>query len=669
MTISFALTGHGDSGKTTFVETLLYKLNLTNRIGKVEEENTLSDFEPEEKSRHFSIDLTIFNFNYRNKEFNMIDTPGYPDFIAESLEGIWASDVVLLTINASSGVMVNTRKIWNILQKLPKPVIILISKIDLENIAIDELINDIKKEISDKICFFTVPDTYGKKLSKIYNIISDNEIPQNLTIHRSKIIEAAIEENEELMMKYLDGENIEFNELEANLKTAIYTKKIIPVFTISNTYQLGHIELLNFIEKYIFDFTEKPTSLIEENNIIKPIYVNSTGEHVAFVFKAVSDPFVGKIAYVKILSGEISQDMTYLNSRTGNQIKVPKIFKLFGKEQKNTVKLSCSDIGVITKVDELMVNDVITKNKLPYELIGINLPIPMVSLAVEPKSKDDEQRLSSSLQKIADSDPTFKITRDRQTLELVISGVSNLHLDVALSRMKRKYNVEILTKQPKIPYKETIILKSEGHYKHKKQTGGRGQYAEVYIKLEPLERGQGFEFVDEIFGGAIPNQFIPAVEKGIREVLDKGILAGYPIVDIRVRLYDGTYHVVDSSEAAFKIAAAKAFKQAFLNAKPVLLEPITNIEIFVTAKFLGDVTSDLNSRRGRILGINSEGKLNTIKAQIPLSEIITYATDLRSMTGGEGSYTIEFSHLDIVPVRFQEQILSHIKREKEEEEE
>lgn len=666
MTKTFTLAGHGDTGKTTFVDTLLYKLKLTTRVGRVEDGTTLSDFDPEEKQRHFSIDLAVFNFTYSNKEFNIIDTPGYSDFISETLEGIYASDLVLLFVNPSSGIMVNTRKIWETLRKNVKPVAIVISKIDLENIAPDALINDIKKEISDKICFFTYPDYFGKNITKVYDILSDDNLPSNINDLKSKIIEATIEENEELTMKYLNGEKIELNNIERNIKEAVFKRKIVPVFSISNAKQLGILELLKSIDKYTFDFTERTTHLVKEDGQEKPMSV-SNDNSVAFVFKSTSDPFVGKIAYVKVLSGELLVDTTHLNLRSNNQIKIPKLFKLFGKEQQPVAKLSCGDIGVITKVEELSVNDVIVKNKPKYEVISIDIPIPMVSLAVEPKSKDDEQRLSSSLQKISDSDPTFKVSRDRQTLELVISGISNLHLDIALARMKRRYGVELITKQPKIPYKETITTKSEGHYKHKKQTGGRGQYAEVYIKLEPLERGKGFEFVDEIFGGSIPNQFIPAVEKGIREILDKGVIAGYPISDVRVILYDGTYHVVDSSEAAFKIASSKAFKQAFIEAKPVLLEPVVNIEIAVPAKYLGDITSDLNSRRGRIMGIDSEGKLNTVKALVPLAEVLSYATDLRSMTGGEGSYSIEFSHLDAVPKQIQDKILAQVKREEEEE--
>lgn len=667
MVKTFVLTGHGDSGKTTFVDTLLYTLKLTNRIGKVEEGSTLSDFDPEEKIRHFSIDLTIFNFTYSNKQFNIIDTPGYPDFIAEALEGIYASDIVALFINASSGIMVNTRKMWDVVQKSIKPVVIVISKIDLENLAVEELFNDIKKELSDKVCPFTYPDNFGKNLSKVYDILNDEDIPPALSNFKSKIIEAAVEENEELMIRYLNGEKIEPKNIEENLKNAIFKRKIIPLFTISSAKQIGVMEFLKFIDKYTYEFSEKPTVMVREDGQVKSIMPDNT-ETIGCVFKAVADPFVGKIAYVKMLSGELLVDNSYLNLRTANSVKIPKLFKLFGKEQQAVSKLVAGEIGIITKVEELTVNDILVKSKPKFEVIGISLPIPMVSLAVAPKSKDDEQRLSSSLQKIADSDPTFKVTRDRQTLELVISGVSNLHLDVALSRMKRRYGVEIITKQPKIAYKETITAKSEGHYKHKKQTGGRGQYGEVYIRLEPLERGKGFEFVDEIFGGAIPNQFIPAVEKGIREVLDKGVLAGYPIVDVKVTLYDGTYHVVDSSEAAFKIAASKAFKQAFLEAKPVLLEPIVNIEVVVPPKYLGDITSDLNSRRGRIMGIDSEGKLNTVKAQVPLAEILTYATDLRSITGGEGTYSIEFSHLDCVPKQIQEKILAQVKKEEEEEE-
>lgn len=667
MVKTFVLTGHGDSGKTTFVDTLLYTLKLTNRIGKVEEGSTLSDFDPEEKIRHFSIDLTIFNFTYSNKQFNIIDTPGYPDFIAEALEGIYASDIVALFINASSGIMVNTRKMWDVVQKSIKPVVIVISKIDLENLAVEELFNDIKKELSDKVCPFTYPDNFGKNLSKVYDILNDEDIPPALSNFKSKIIEAAVEENEELMIRYLNGEKIEPKNIEENLKNAIFKRKIIPLFTISSAKQIGVMEFLKFIDKYTYEFSEKPTVMVRVDGQVKSIMPDNT-ETIGCVFKAVADPFVGKIAYVKMLSGELLIDNSYLNLRTANSVKIPKLFKLFGKEQQAVSKLVAGEIGIITKVEELTVNDILVKSKPKFEVIGISLPIPMVSLAVAPKSKDDEQRLSSSLQKIADSDPTFKVTRDRQTLELVISGVSNLHLDVALSRMKRRYGVEIITKQPKIAYKETITAKSEGHYKHKKQTGGRGQYGEVYIRLEPLERGKGFEFVDEIFGGAIPNQFIPAVEKGIREVLDKGVLAGYPIVDVKVTLYDGTYHVVDSSEAAFKIAASKAFKQAFLEAKPVLLEPIVNIEVVVPPKYLGDITSDLNSRRGRIMGIDSEGKLNTVKAQVPLAEILTYATDLRSITGGEGTYSIEFSHLDCVPKQIQEKILAQVKKEEEEEE-
>ncbi len=667
MTKTFALVGHGDTGKTIFVDTLFYKLKLITRIGRVEDGTTLSDFDLEEKQRHFSIDLTMFNFTYSGKEFNIIDTPGYTDFIAEALQGIYASDLVLLFINASSGIMVNTRKIWGTLQKNVKPVAIVISKIDLENVAPEELINDIKKEISDKICFFTYPDFFGKNLTKIYDVLSDENLPPNINDLKSKIIESAIEENEELMMKYLNGEKIEIKDIEGNLKDDIFKRKIIPVFTISNAKQLGILELLKFIDRYAFDSTDRTTHIVKEDGEEKPIPI-SNDNSVSFVFKSISDPFVGKIAYVKVLSGELLVDNSYLNLRSGNPVKIPKLFKLFGKEQQPVTKLVCGDIGIITKVEELYVNDVIAKSKPKYEVIKINLPTPMVSLAVEPKSKDDEQRLSSSLQKIADSDPTFKVSRDKQTLELVISGISNLHLEVALSRMKRRYGVELITKQPKIPYKETITAKAQGHHKHKKQTGGRGQYAEVYIKLEPLERGKGFEFVDEIFGGAIPNQFIPAVEKGIREVLDKGVLAGYPIVDTRVILYDGTYHVVDSSEAAFKIASSKAFKKAFLEAKPVLLEPIVNIEVAVPPKYLGDITSDLNSRRGRIMGIDSEGKLNTVKALVPLAEVLSYATDLRSITGGEGSYTIEFSHLDVVPKQIQDKILAQVKKEEEEEE-
>jgi len=395
------------------------------------------------------------------------------------------------------------------------------------------------------------------------------------------------------------------------------------------------------------------------------LVADSEAPLVAKVYKTVTDPFVGKLAFFKVLQGTISADSHVLNVRTGKKVRMAHLFRVFGKEHRPVERAVAGDLIAVSKIDDIHLGDSLCDSAKPVELPATQFAQPMVSLALEPKTRGDEQKLGSSLQKIADEDPTFMIHRDQQTKELVATGMSQLHLDIMLQRLKRRYGVDVATKPPRIPYKETITAPSEASYRHKKQTGGRGQFGEVWFKLEPLERGAGFEFVDAIVGGAIPHNFIPAVEKGVRETLQHGVLAGYVVEDVRVILHFGKYHDVDSSEAAFKLAASHCFRDAFMKAKPVLLEPVVQLEIAIPGQYMGDITGDLNSRRGRILGMDSEDEYQTIRAEVPMSEVMQYATELRSMTGGAASYTMEFRHYDTVPARQTDGIIAKAKQARE----
>lgn len=671
---NIAFIGHGDAGKTSLTELILYKTKSSNRLGDISDGTTICDYEQDEKERKYSIDCGLVYCRWEDKHINIIDTPGYPDFIAEAISGLSAVDTACVTINASSGIMVNTRKIWEQASHLNIPKIIIISKIDTPNINFEGIINSIKEVFGEKCLLVNYPIGIGAELKGIKNLfnLSEELVPEMKPL-REKLIEAIVEVNDVLLNKYLDGKEISEAELTDALRLAILKGKVIPILATSVRKEIGVDELLNFVVKYLPSPKDRGERIAYDINaidkkeeLIKP---DSNGLFSAYVFKCVSDPFVGKLSYLRVYSGNLEMDTPLYNPRTKKSEKFGKIFKIFGKEQRPIEKAFCGDIVVIPKLDDIIISDTVFNIEKSFRFTDVKFPQPMVSLAVEPKSKGDEQRLSLALTKMSLSDPSFKVVRDRQTNELVISGVSNLHIDIILNRLKRKYDVQLNTKQPKIPYRETILTKSEASYKHKKQTGGRGQYGEVYLKVEPLQRSEGFKFVDEIFGGSIPNQYLPAIEKGVREIMDRGIIARYPIVDIQVIVYDGSYHEVDSSEAAFKIAGSKAFQLAFMQAKPVLIEPIVNIEITIPPTYTGNITGDLNSRRGRITGMDTSGGQQIIRATIPLAEITNYSTELRSITAGEAHYAIEFSHYDVVPHKIQETIIAKTKSPDEKEEE
>ncbi|MFQ5861916.1 MAG: elongation factor G [Candidatus Brocadiales bacterium] len=669
-----ALTGHGASGKTSLVEAMLFRSGVTPRMGSVDEGTSIADYEPEEKERKFTLSATLLPCKWHDRVINVIDTPGYPDFVSQTISALSAVETAALVISATGGVQVNTRKFWSLAVDRGLARIIVISKLDGENIEFARLLDSIKESFGQDCIPLNLPIGCGQDFKGLVNVLElPEDIPEGVMgdpqATHEFLVEKVVEVDDEIMQKYLEGKDVSTEELKSCLAKAIAGKHLVPVLCTSARKVIGVDELLNTLT----DFVPNPQcgvvrrALDIEKNEEVTIEVNEKAPFSAQVFKCITDPFVGKLTFFRVFSGALDGDLSFYNPKAKKSEKAGQIFKVLGKEQQAVEKAIAGDIVAMSKVEEIGISDTLCSPKRPFSFAPIAFPTPMVSLAVEPKSKGAEQRLSGALTKLTEEDPTFRVTRDKQTNEMVITGTSALHLSIMLNRLKRRFDVEVSTREPKIPYKETITAKADAQYKHKKQTGGRGQYGEVFINVEPRSRGEGFEFVNKIVGGRIPGQYIPAVEKGLKETLAKGILAGYPIVDVRVTLCDGSFHTVDSSEAAFKIAASKAFRKGFNEARPVLLEPIVNIEVTIPAEFMGEISGSLTSRRGRIVGMDTLGRMQVIKATIPMAEVTRYETELKSMTGGQGSYTMEFSHYDVVPNHIAQLIIAQGKKEEEEE--
>jgi len=664
--------GHGNSGKTSLCEAILFKAGATTRQGSVDAGSSEFDFDPEERERKYSIYSAVASCDWKGAHINLIDAPGYSDFLGATLSALEGADAAVLVISAPGGVELNAGRLWEAAKKRGLARCVVISKPDFENADPMAAIEAVRRAFGQECTPLNLPLGKGSSFSGTYNLWAvETEPPDELAAvaeeARERLMESVLVVDDELVEKYLEGEKIEAQTLNAALASAIAQGKVVPVICCSSKTGAGVDEVMNLIA-HSFPSAETPPTKTwvelggeEKEKSGNPVEV---GGFAGVVIKTVTDPFVGKLSFLRVISGELRADSTVLNSTTARTEKVPQLFFPFGKEMEATDKAVGGDIVAIPKLEDVSVFDTLCDQSNKVRFVLPNLPTPMVSLAVSPKSRSDEAKLSSSLNKLSDEDATFKIMRDRQTLEMIVCGMSSLHLDVVLGQLKRRFDVEATTAPRRIPYRETVSAMAEGKYRHKKQTGGRGQYGEVSLRLEPLERGAGFEFANEIFGGSIPSQYIPAVEKGVRETMERGVLAGCPVEDVKVTVCDGGYHSVDSSEAAFKIASSKAFAETFLQAKPVLLEPIANVEVTVPSRFLGDITGDLNGRRGRIAGIEAQGDFQTVKALIPEAEIANYATELRSITGGQGDYTMEFSHYDAVPHKTAEAIIARAKEEK-----
>jgi len=638
------IVGHAQCGKTTISEVLLFSTGATTRKGSTTEGNTVSDYSDEEKSRKVSVNSSLLNCRYENNFIQLIDVPGYADFFGEVVSSLRAVDSAIVVVDATSGVEVGTERVWERLDNLDLPRVIFINKCDKENTDVNKTFAEIKESLSKKVIL----------------------LRESLS---SEDIETIAENDDALLEQYLEGKQISEEEIRKTLKKAILSGNLYPVIGGSALKNQGIKELLDAIVRYLPCPNERSPvkANIQDKEEEKVLELSETSPLCGFVFKTIVDPYVGQLSLIRLFSGKLEANTSFYNVTQKTRERFSQMFCLQGKEQAAMPTASCGDIIAMAKLKDTHTSDTIGDEKNHFVLPPIIFPEPIFSASIKPKTKQDEEKISDALSKITAQDPTFQVNRDAQTKEMVISGMGDQHLNVMVERMKKRFNVEVELGTPKVPYKETITKLTKVQGKYKKQSGGRGQYGDVWLEIEPLPRGGEFEFVNKVVGGAIPRNYIPSVEKGVRNAMVEGIISGYPLVDTRVTLYDGSYHDVDSSDMAFQIAGAMALRKAAQEASPVLLEPVMNVEVVIGDEFMGTISGDINSRRGRVMGVEARSKYQVLKAQVPLAEMFNYAADLRSMTGGRGNYSMSYSHYEIVPHKLAQGIIAKYQEAKQKE--
>ncbi len=682
--------GHGGEGKTSLVEAILFDTGENTRLGRVDDGSSLMDFEPEEVNRKISISASLAHFEWDRHRFYLIDTPGYANFIAEAKSSMRVVDGAVIVIGGNSEVKVQTETVWGYANEFQIPRILFVTKMDTERADFLKLVEDVKKNfpsispvpvqlpIGAEKSFRGVVDLVGQK-AYLYKEDGSGqfelkEIPHELKEEadrlRDKMIEMVVEMDDQLMEKYLESGEVSNEEILRCLRKGTIERKLMPALCGSSLRNIGIQPLLDLMIR-VFPSPQERGAVqgkhvkTGETVLVEP---KEDGPFSAFVFKTIADPFAGKLSLFRVYSGSINADSTVYNSKKDVKERIGQIFLLEGKKQKPVGFASVGEIAAVAKLKETTTGDTFSDEKNPVVFEETKLPQPMISYALTPKSKGDEEKIAASLARIHEEDPTMTVSRDEQTGEILLSGVGQTHVEVIIEKLRRKFGVEVNLSTPKVPYKETIRGSKQGViYRHKKQTGGRGQFAEVHFDISPLPRGQGFEFENALVGMNVPRNFVPAVEKGIAEAMQSGVLAGFPVVDVKVRFYDGKSHEVDSSEMAFKIAAIMCFKKGVQESNPVLLEPIMKVEVTAPDENIGDVIGDLNSRRGRVLKVDAKGSYQVIQANVPMAEMLKYAPDLNSKTGGRGTFTMEFSHYEEVPAQLAEKVIAQAKKEKEQE--
>ncbi len=668
------LAGHGSSGKTTLIDALLFASGTVNRKATVVDGSSFSDFEKEEKEHGHSIYSSFLHANHQGKRINIIDTPGSPDLIGQAIACLPAVETVVLVVNAQSGVEVVTRRMFEAARDRNLPRAILINKIDMPEVDLPGLLDQIQKTFGPECRPINLPANNGKSvIDCLLNNAGESDLGSVKDFHTA-ILDQIVEVDENLMEKYLGGDEPDYTALHAPFEKAMDEGHVVPILFTDAKNGVGLTELLDAAARHFPSPTEgnlRPFLTTGEDGVERPFpYIDDVNKPLlAHVFKVTTDPFVGKLAIFRVHQGRAAGNSQVFIGHNKKPIKLGHVFNLQGKDHKEADAIIAGDIGAVAKIEEIHTNDVLHDDHAldSVHLKPLTFPTPMYGLAITPKARGDEQKISVQLTKLAEEDPTFRWHTDRQTHEVVINGLGELHLRLALERMKNR-GLQVDTKPPKIAYRETITAAAQGHHRHKKQTGGAGQFGEVFLRVEPMERGKGFEFVNEIFGGTIPGQFMPAVEKGVHDLLDQGVIAGYPLQDVKVAITDGKHHPVDSKEVAFRTAGKLAFKDAVAKAKPVLLEPIVNMEVTVPEDKMGTITGDLSGKRGRIQGTDVlPGGMAVVKAQAPLSEVMQYQSQLKSVTGGQGSFVMEFSHYEPTPPQVQAQIAAQYKPKAEEE--
>ncbi|MFH0997516.1 MAG: elongation factor G [Pseudomonadota bacterium] len=681
---NIALVGHGNSGKTSLAEVMLYQTGVTNRLGRVEDGNTAMDFEPEELKRNISISSGFHQFNWKKHSVTLVDTPGDQNFFTDTKFCMQAVDGAVVLVDAVDGVKVQTDQAWNFAQSLKLPCVILINKLDRERADFSRAFQDAVKSFEPRPIILHLPIGTESNFKGVVDLLALKaytydangkataiDIPSDMQSlveeEREKLVENIAEADDTLLERYLEGDAISDDELKAALKKGTIARIFSPVLCASAIKAVGIDLLMDFIVNCM------PSPLDRMPKVGKDPVVGNEIERApdpdapfsAFVFKTVADPYAGRLSIFRVVSGKLGSDGNFFNVNKDVKERFNQLLTIFGKEQKQAKSAGPGSIVAVAKLKETFTGDTLC-DETGKIIFPFPEPLPtLITFAITTKGSGDEDKIFISLTKMLEEDSALKLERTGETKEILLSGRGQVHIEAAIEKLKRKYNVEVHLKTPKVPYRETIKKKVRVQGRHKKQSGGHGQFGDCWIQMEPLPRGSGFEFVDAVVGGSVPRSYIPAVEKGIVEACQKGVLAGYPCVDFRVTLDDGSYHAVDSSEMAFKIAGSLAFKKAVAEAKPVLLEPILSVEITTPEEFMGDIMGDLNSRRGRVLGMDSEGKYQVIKANVPMSEFLSYAPDLTSMTGGRGVYSMTFSHYDEVPALISEKLLVELNKDKE----
>ncbi len=680
------LIAHAGSGKTSLAEAMLFDAKMTTRLGKVDDNTSVMDFEAEEIARKITISTAIHHADWKKHVINIIDTPGDDNFLSDTKLSLQAADSVVVVVDSTGGVKVGTEKVWDFADELQLPRIIFINKLDRERADFYKTVQDIANRFEGRITPLYIPIGAEADFSGIVDLVKmkaytfakdgsgnfeTGDIPSDMTDQveqwREKMIENIVEADDALMEKYLEGEELSPQDIEATLLKGMKSETLIPVVCGSAVLNIGVPQLMNLIIQGLPSPAERLPKKGKRPNSDETVErpPSPDAPFSALVFKTVADPFAGKLTILRIFSGVLKSDSTLYNPNKDTKEKFGQLFIMEGKKQQPVDEGVAGDIVAIAKLKDTQTGDTLCDDSDPVVFEPVQ-PLPaVISYAVEAKVKGSEDKVFSSLAKLLEEDPSLRLERDQATSEIILSGTGQIHLEATCDKLKRKFGVEVNLKPVKVPYRETIKKPVQKViYRHKKQTGGRGQFAEVHFDVTPLERGSGFEFEEALVGMNVPRNFVPAVEKGIQEALQSGILAGYPVVDLKVRFFDGKSHEVDSSEMAFKIAASMCLKKALQEANPTLLEPIMKMEITVPEEVMGDVIGDLNGRRGRVLGMESKGKYQIIKAQAPMAEILTYALDLNSMTGGRGTFTVEFSHYEEVPANLAEKIIAAAKEEK-----
>jgi elongation factor G len=677
---NIVLLGHGSCGKTSLAEALLFDTGAISRLGRVEDKNTASDFDEEEQSRGFSVNNAVLPCQWEGSKLNIIDSPGYMDFVGEVKSAIGATDGGVLVVCAASGVEVGAEVHWSFMDERGLPRIVFINKMDRDNASLANTMESLASKFDATFVPISIPIGAASGYKGVIDLIEmkaymgskdePGDIPAEMQDAadeaRMEMMEYAAEVDDELMMKYLDGAELTDAEIRGALATGSRNGDLVLVLAGSATQTSGIKPLLNAMVAFMpspADVERHVINVATDEEIV--LEADASGPLVAQVFKTMADPFVGRLSYFRVYSGEFLSDSRVHNVNKQEEERVGQLYSVRGKDQKPIDSVSAGDIGVVSKLGVTATNDTLCERGAPYRVPAVEYPEPLYAVAIFPSTKADLDRLGSSLSRLVEEDPTLRVERNTETNETILSGMGESHIQIATRRLANKFGVQVETDLPKIAYRETITQTAQAQGRHKKQSGGRGQFGDVYCRFEPLERGQGFEFDSEIFGGSVPRSFIPAVEKGVREISEQGILAGYPTVDFKCVIYDGSYHSVDSSEIAFRLAGQIAFRNAMPQAGPVLLEPVYRIVVTVPEEFMGDILGDLNTRRAQVLGMEQARGNGIVTAEVPLAEIQRYATDLRSMTQGRGMYTMEFVRYDIVPQHQIDQIKADAQRREE----